>query len=95
MKRWTNGPAHRPGDVVPQTGIYQVHHNSHRLMHEATLIEESRFPRCRKCNSAVRFALAQAVDVKLALPFRSTELLEEWSGLAPSSETSLDRAGRF
>jgi hypothetical protein len=49
-------------------------------MHEAALIEETAFPRCRKCKGAVRFVLVRPVEMKLVLPFRSTELLEAWHG---------------
>lgn len=47
-------------------------------MHEATLLENTLFPRCRECNNAVRFVLERPVEAKYVLPFRSTGLLEEW-----------------
>ena len=74
------GETYRPGDIVPTTGIYKIYHRQHRLMHEAALIEETAFPRCRKCKGAVRFVLARSVETKLVLPFRPTELLEAWEG---------------
>ena len=52
----------RPGDYVPESGIYRINHDSHRLMHEATLIHGTRFPRCRVCRDAVRFELSQAIQ---------------------------------
>lgn len=67
-----------PGEVVPRTGIYKVFHDHHRLMHEATFIEETLFPRCKKCTDAVRFVLVRPIHARYVLPFRSTELLEEW-----------------
>lgn len=69
---------HKPGQTVPQTGIYRVYHNRHRLMHEATFIQETRFPRCKRCKDSVRFVLIRLVHARNVLPFRSTELLEEW-----------------
>ena len=51
-------------------------------MHEATLIAETRFPGCKKCRSAVRFQLMRPVHSRYVLPFRSTELLEEWDELS-------------
>jgi hypothetical protein len=52
---------YRPGDVVPESGIYRVTHDAHRLMHEATLLEGQRFPICKKCNHDVRFELRRQV----------------------------------
>ena len=52
---------YRPGDVVPESGIYRVTHDSHRLMHEATLLESQLFPICRQCRHEVRFELRRAV----------------------------------
>ena len=33
------------GQVVPESGVYRVHHAEHRLSHEVTLIRENRFPK--------------------------------------------------
>jgi len=54
MKRY------RTGDTVPETGIYRVTHNLHRLPHEAVLMKGEIFPRCAKCSSEVLFELAYA-----------------------------------
>lgn len=51
----------RAGELVPQSGIYRVSHDSHRLMHEATLVEGNRFPICKQCKDQVRFELRRAV----------------------------------
>jgi hypothetical protein len=51
---------HRPGQVVPENGVYQAVHDSHRLMHQVTLPEGSRFPECRRCGGAVRFEWLRA-----------------------------------
>ena len=47
-------------------------------MHEASLVEKTRFPRCKTCGDSVRFELTRAVHAKYVLPFRTTFLLEEW-----------------
>lgn len=52
---------YRPGEIVPESGVYRVTHDSHRLMHEATLLEGEKFPICRKCKLDVRFDLRRSV----------------------------------
>jgi hypothetical protein len=69
---------YRPGERVRKTGIYRVEHDSHRLMHEATLVQGNLFPRCKRCDNAVRFSLVRWVENSYLPPFRSTELLEEF-----------------
>jgi len=51
----------RTDQTVPQSGIYRVHHNSHRVPHEVTLLRDQYFPRCAKCDTAVLFELVRAV----------------------------------
>jgi hypothetical protein len=51
---------YRPGDPVPQSGVYRVVHLDHRAEHEATLLDGSVFPRCTKCGEDVRFHLQRA-----------------------------------
>lgn len=77
MGKETDGKSYKPGEVVPDSGIYKVHHDQHRLMHEAALLRDTFFPRCKRCGNAVRFVLARRVHSKSVLPFRSTDLLEE------------------
>ncbi len=48
---------YKPGDEVPESGIYQVMHYQHRLYHEAVLVGGSRFPECQQCEQRVRFRL--------------------------------------
>lgn len=67
----------KPGDLVPTSGIYRVEHDSHRLMHEATLLAQSYFPLCRECGTEVRFELIRAVTGRI-LPFRSATILKEF-----------------
>lgn len=69
---------YRPGDHVPQSGIYRVNHDSHRLMHEATLIQGTRFPRCRECRNAVRFELRRAVQTPTSVSGHHA-ILEDYS----------------
>jgi hypothetical protein len=72
----------KPGDTVPQSGIYRVDHESHRVMHEAKLSASSRFPRCRHCKDGVRFHLLQVADDG-NLASGSEFLLEEYSDPKP------------
>ncbi len=46
---------YRPGQLVVESGVYRVIHDSHRLMHQVTLVKGSRFPECKRCRAAVRF----------------------------------------
>jgi hypothetical protein len=50
------GKVFKPGDPIPESGIYTVTH-THRMLHEITLIEGQKFPICAKCETAVRFSL--------------------------------------
>jgi hypothetical protein len=80
---------YKPGDSVPASGIYCIEHEPHRLMHTATLLVQSRFPRCKQCGDAVRFTLIRKVQDWRAVPFRSTAILEEY----PDDLDSLPKAG--
>lgn len=55
------GPIHRTGENIPQSGIYRVVHQKHRLPHEVTLLKDQQFPRCAQCQGAVIFKLVGAV----------------------------------
>lgn len=68
-----------PGDGVPTSGVYRVEHDSHRLMHEATLLADTLFPRCKRCKGAVRFRLIRSVLDSQVIPFRANSLLEEYT----------------
>lgn len=74
---------YRPGDRVPESGIYRVEHGPHRLMHMATLGGNTRFPLCRQCGRSVRFSLIRAVRTSQVLPFRSNSFLEEYGTTGP------------
>jgi hypothetical protein len=70
----------KPGETVPKSGVYRVEHASHRLMHQATLLEGSQFPKCKVCGASVRFHLVRAVDNGRVLPFRCNAILEKVTG---------------
>jgi len=74
---------YRPGDVVPESGIYRVMHDSHRLMHEATLLEGQRFPICKKCNHDVRFELRRAVKNPTRITSGYHAVLEDYPDTEP------------
>jgi hypothetical protein len=78
-----------PGDTVPASGVYRVEHDLHRLMHEATLLVDTRFPRCKQCKGAVRFHLLRSVLDSQVLPFRGHAFLEEY----PESEPPFAAVG--
>ncbi len=48
---------HKPGEPVPETGVYRVMHQVHRAEHHATLFRGEQFPRCGRCGDEVRFRL--------------------------------------
>ncbi len=49
----------RPGEVVPESGVYTVVHDGHRERHPATIFQGGRFPQCARCGNAVRFVLSR------------------------------------
>ena len=51
---------YRPGDSVPQAGVYRVVHDNHRDDHDSTLLDGGVFPRCTHCGENVRFRLQKA-----------------------------------
>jgi hypothetical protein len=51
---------HATDQEVPQSGIYRVKHEAHRLPREVVLIAGNKFPRCGKCSREVRFELVKA-----------------------------------
>jgi hypothetical protein len=60
-RRTTVAQEYKPGEIVPQSGIYTITHDpAHTGMpHEVTAIKGRRFPTCRHCKG-VRFELARA-----------------------------------
>lgn len=67
---------YKPGETVPKSGVYRIYHHQHRLMHEATLEKDTRFPQCRACKTKVKFSLIHAAKGSI-LPFRENEILED------------------
>jgi CheY-like chemotaxis protein len=53
---------YKPGDAVPESGVYRVLHTRHRAPHESTLREGETFPACKKCGSDVRFEPVLSTD---------------------------------
>lgn len=55
-------PRGKPGDVVPESGIYEVLHSRCTSdVREATFVAGQQLPPCRVCGSRVRFELKQAI----------------------------------
>jgi hypothetical protein len=50
----------KPGDVVPESGVYTVVHDEHRQRHWATIFKGERFPLCAHCAGSVRFMLSRS-----------------------------------
>jgi hypothetical protein len=68
----------KPGELVPESGLYCIEHHSHRLMHTLTLAANIRFPRCKRCGDSVRFILLRKVKDGRPVPFRTSAILEEY-----------------
>lgn len=53
-------PLFRPGEIVPESGIYRVMHDpAHMQTHEVTCVKGKPFPPCRDCRQP-RFQLVKA-----------------------------------
>jgi hypothetical protein len=50
----------RPGQEVPCSGVYRIHHAHHRSDHDGILLKAQVFPPCAVCGDQVRFQLVQA-----------------------------------
>ena len=55
-------PIFRTDERISESGIYEVIHSKHRLPHEVTLLTDEMFPRCAKCQDAVKFRLVRGVN---------------------------------
>jgi len=75
---------YRPGELVPQSGVYRVFHDSHRLMHEATLLAGDKFPICKQCSLDVRFELRRAVKDPTKITSGYHAILEDYPDAEPS-----------
>jgi hypothetical protein len=59
---------HRPGTIVPESGIYTVTHDEgHTQRHDVTCIAGEQFPPCRGCKHP-RFVLKVAAQHVLKHP---------------------------
>ncbi len=48
----------RPGDVIRESGIYEVvHYRGHRATHDAVMVRGTQFPACDQCGASVRFKI--------------------------------------
>lgn len=57
------GDIFKPGDNVPNSGIYKVtHDNRHAKEHEVTCVYGKRFPPCNGCGRHPRFTLVKAAQ---------------------------------
>lgn len=58
--RRSNERRYRCGDIVRQSGIYEViHDRDHREAHEVVMISGENFPDCETCKDKVRFRLVR------------------------------------
>jgi len=61
-KRARARPPRKPGDIVPESGIYQVlHSRCTSPVREASFVTGQQLPSCRVCGSRVRFQLKQHI----------------------------------
>lgn len=71
-----------PGQRVLWSGVYRVHHESHRLMHEASLKSGEIFPCCKQCHTRIIFELVHRLRDEEVLPFSEGSLFQQCRGLA-------------
>jgi hypothetical protein len=45
---------HNTDEIIPQSGVYFVVHERHRLIRTVRLFSGDRFPRCSQCSDAVK-----------------------------------------
>jgi hypothetical protein len=92
MARWRKRAArsgktmpkkYRPGELVPENGVYRVMHESHRLMHEASLLKGDRFPICKQCKTSVRFELRRAAKNPSQISSGYHAILEDYPDSEP------------
>lgn len=74
---------YRPGEIVPDSGVYRVTHDEHRLMHDATLLAGDRFPLCKQCQRQVRFELRRVVKNPNLISSSYHAILEDYPETEP------------
>ena len=58
--RAIGGQLYKAGEIVRQTGIYEVTHDrGHRTPHDVVMLAADVFPMCETCESKVRFRLVR------------------------------------
>lgn len=70
-----------PGQHVLQSGVYRVCHDSHRLMHQASLRAGETFPCCKQCGNKISFELVHRLRDEAVLPFSDSSLLHRCTEL--------------
>lgn len=86
----------KPGERVPETGVYQVFHRRHRPSHESSLLQGEEFPRCKKCGDHVRFELVLAsvqLQEKPSAGAPALLLVDEEPSVAYTLKRVLEREG--
>ena len=66
---------YKPGESVPESGVYRVVHGQHRSDHEATLFSGEQFAGCAVCGQNVRFEL-----LRKAVPIRQDRDFKQGAG---------------
>lgn len=84
-------PVFKTGATVPESGIYRVFHNAHRLPHEVTLFRGNLFPRCSKCQDEVVFELVHAAPRTLSLERLTLYELPEMDEDQPTEPTETSK----
>jgi hypothetical protein len=64
MEGSTPGTDLQPGELCPQSGLYLVIHQAHRLPHKVVISHGDLLPSCRHCGEAVRFQLIMATGAE-------------------------------
>jgi hypothetical protein len=81
------------GEIIPQSGIYQVIHTEHRLPHEVTLLRSNPFPTCAQCGNNVSFKLLRGVTVdSFAIILNAIPEMTDSQKLAATEKQSLAAA---
>ena len=59
-KRGNHRKIYAAGEVIPESGIYEVmHEENHRAVHESVLVKGDKFPLCDTCDDRVRFRVVR------------------------------------
>ncbi|HZS28712.1 MAG TPA: hypothetical protein VFB76_15905 [Candidatus Angelobacter sp.] len=58
----------KPGEIVPDSGVYWVIHKEHRPAHLNELRAAETFPHCKQCKDEVRFELLSDANYRIKSP---------------------------